>query len=110
MRIFLDTNVLVSAAASRGICADVIEPVVLERDLIIGQNVLRELTKALREKIRLPASRSSEIVEFVAGEAAVVVEGAPPVDAKSEADDALLPGQACGGRAETFVTADAARL
>lgn len=51
MRIFLDANVLVSAFASRGLCADVLELVLLEHDLVVGQNVLRELKKALREKV-----------------------------------------------------------
>ncbi len=110
MKVFLDTNVLVSAFASRGICADLFELVLLEHDLIVGQNVLRELRTALRDKIRLPASRASEIVEFVAGEAAAVIDEAVPVDAKADPDDALVLGEAQGGRAETFVTGDAALL
>ena len=110
MRVFLDTNVLVSAFASRGICADLLELILLEHDLITGQNVLRELRKALRDKIRLPAARSSEIVEFVAGEAVAVIEQAERVDAKVDADDALVLGEARSGRADMFVTGDAALL
>jgi putative PIN family toxin of toxin-antitoxin system len=110
VRIFPDTNVLVSAFASRGLCADVLELVLLEHDLVVGQNVLRELKKALREKVRLPAARSTEIVEFVAGEAAVVIEGARPIGAKADAADALVLGEARGGQAELFVTGDAALL
>ena len=49
MKVFLDTNVLVSAFASRGICADILELVLLEHDLLTGENVLRELGKALRQ-------------------------------------------------------------
>ena len=48
MRVFLDTNVLVSAFASRGLCAEVLELVLLDHDLILGRNVLREFEKALR--------------------------------------------------------------
>jgi putative PIN family toxin of toxin-antitoxin system len=110
VRVFLDTNVLVSAFASRGICADVLELVLLEHDLIIGRNVLRELRKALRYKVKLPAARSSEIVDFVAGEAAVVIEGAQPVGAKADADDALVLGEARSGQSEMFVTGEAALL
>ncbi len=108
MRVFLDTNVLVSAFASRGICADLLELVLLEHDLIVGDNVLRELGKALRSKVRLPAARTSEIVKFVADEASKVVEESRPVDAKVDPDDALVLGEALGGRAEMFVTGDAA--
>lgn len=110
MRVFLDTNVLVSAFASRGICADLLEVILLGHDLIVGRNVLRELDKALRSRIRLPAIRSSEPVAFVVGEAMEVVEKAQPVDAKVDVDDALVPGEARSARAEMFVTGDAALL
>lgn len=110
MRVFLDTNVLVSAFASRGLCADVLELVLLEHDLILGQNLRRELKKALRDRVKLLAPRSSEIVEFLAGEAVVVIEGAQPGGAKADADDALVLGEVHGGQAEMFVTGDAALL
>lgn len=108
MRVFLDTNVLVSAFASRGICADLFELVLLGHDLIVGSSVLRELEKALREKVKLPGARVAELVDFVAGEAALVVEKAQPVAARVDADDALVLGDACHGQAEMFVTGDAA--
>jgi len=58
VRVFLDTNVLVSAFASRGLCADLFELVLLEHDFVLGRNVLRELKKALRRMVRLSESRA----------------------------------------------------
>ncbi len=110
MRVFLDTNVLVSAFAARGLCADLLELVLLEHDLIVGANVMRELQKALREKVRLPAARTTEIVEFVSGEAAEVVNKVSPAEVDVDADDALVLGEALAARAEFFVTGDAALL
>ena len=94
MRVFLDTNVPVSAFASRGLCADLLELVLLEHDLVSGRSVLREFTKALREKVKLHAARSAEIVDFVLGEAAQVVGTAEPADAKVDPDDARVLGEA----------------
>jgi putative PIN family toxin of toxin-antitoxin system len=108
VRVFLDTNVLVSAFASRGLCAEVLELVLLDHDLILGRNVLRELERALREKVRLPAARSAEIVDFVLGEAAQVVENAEAATVNVDAADALVMGEALAGQAESFVTGDAA--
>lgn len=108
MRVFLDTNVLVSAFASRGICADLFELALMEHELVVGINVLRELERALREKIRLPSARVAEVVEFVGGEASLVVEAARPAAGRVDADDALVLGEACVGQAELFVTGDAA--
>ncbi|MET1085385.1 MAG: putative toxin-antitoxin system toxin component, PIN family [Burkholderiales bacterium] len=110
MRVFLDTNVLVSAFASRGLCAEVFELVLLDHDLILGRNLLREFEKALREKIKLPVVRSAEIVDFVLSEATQVVDKAPPANANVEAADALVLGEALASHADIFVTGDAALL
>ena len=110
MRVFLDTNVLVSAFASRGLCADLFELVLLEHDLVLGRNVLRELRKALRGKVKLSTARTSEIVDFVSGESVQVVEKVDPARAEVDADDAIVLGEALAGQAEIFVTGDAALL
>lgn len=110
MRVFLDTNVLVSAFASRGLCADLFELVLLEHELVLGRNVLRELTRALRNKIKISAARASEIVDFVSGEATLIARTASAVEAEVDADDALVLGEALAGQAEIFVTGDAALL
>ena len=110
MRIFLDTNVLVSAFASRGLCAEVFELVLLDHELILGRNVLRELGKALREKVKLPVVRSAEIVDLVSGEATQIVDKAEPASVKVDAADAIVLGEAIAGHADLFVTGDAALL
>jgi putative PIN family toxin of toxin-antitoxin system len=110
VRIFLDTNVLVSAFASRGLCAEVLELVLLDHDLILGQNVLRELAKALREKVKLPANRAAEVVDFVSTEATQVVDKAQPAGVSVDAADAIVLGEALAGQADLFVTGDAALM
>ena len=90
MRIFLDTNVLVSAFAARGLCAEVLELVLLDHDLIVGRNVLRELERALRAKVKLPVVRSAEIVDFVSGEATQVVDNAEPANVAVDTADAFV--------------------
>lgn len=62
MKIFLDTNVLVSAYATRGLCADVLRVVLAEHELITAEVVLEELERILTTKIRLPADAVAEIV------------------------------------------------
>ena len=110
MKVFLDTNVLVSAFASRGLCAELVEVVLLEHELISGRCVLNELSKALSQKLKLPAARSSEIVSFISGEATVVVEKAIPAVANADPDDARVLGEALAGEAAVFITGDVALL
>jgi len=110
VRVFLDTNVLVSAFAARGLCADLLEVVLADHDLVTGRSVLRELAKALRQKVRLTDPRATEIADFVAREAVEVVEEAAPATVRVDPDDALVLGEALRGRAECFVTGDGALL
>jgi len=93
LRVFLDTNVLVSAFAARGLCADLFERVLLEHELILGRNVLLELTKALQKKVKLPAQEAERIVGFVSGEATQMVESYRPVSAPVDIDDAIVLGE-----------------
>jgi putative PIN family toxin of toxin-antitoxin system len=110
VRVFLDTNVLVSAFATRGLCAEVLELVLLDHDLIVGRNVLRELEKALREKVKLSPTRAAEVVDFVLSEATQVVNKADPVQLRVDAADAVVLGEAIAGQAELFVTGGAVLL
>ena len=55
MRIHFDTNVLVSAFATRGLCADLLYAVLAEHQLIVGEAVLGELVDVLERKIGLPS-------------------------------------------------------
>jgi putative PIN family toxin of toxin-antitoxin system len=110
VRVFLDTNVLVSAFASRGLCADVLELVLLDHDLIVGRSALLELDKALCQKVKLPVARSAEIVEFVSSEATHFVDKAAPARLNVDTADACVLGEALAGQSETFVTGDAALL
>jgi uncharacterized protein len=110
LRVFLDTNVLVSAFAARGLCADLFERVLLEHKLILGRNVLRELTKALQKKVKLPAQEADRIMGFVSGEATQLIESYRPLSAPVDRDDAIVLGEALNGRPEVFVTGDAMLL
>lgn len=108
MRVFLDTNVLVSAFATRGLCVELFELVLQEHDLVVGRRVLDELGRALRRKLRMPERTATEIVDFVAGEAVEIVERAQAAEAPVDRDDALVLGEALAGRSDVFVTGDRA--
>ena len=110
MRVFLDTNVLVSAFATRGLCADLLELVLLEHDLVLGRHVVQELSKALRSKIKLPAAQAKAIVDFVSGEATQTIEQAAPALVQADPADARVLGDALAAKAALFVTGDAALI
>lgn len=55
MKVFLDTNVLVAAFATRGLCADVLRAVLAEHELILGEVVLAEFRRVMSKKLKVPA-------------------------------------------------------
>ena len=106
MRVFLDTNVLVAAFATRGLCADVMRVVLAEHQLIIGEVVLRELRKALSRRIKLPAATLEDILALLR-EQEVVPKPRQPSDLPiRDPDDRWILASAVAGRADVLVTGD----
>jgi len=54
MKVFLDTNVLASAFATRGLCSDVLREVFASHDLYTSLEVLEELRSVLKNKLGFP--------------------------------------------------------
>jgi len=106
LRVFLDTNVLVSAFATRGICADVLRIVVAEYDLVIGETVLGELRRVLRDKMGVPCATEDSTERFLREQGAVVGRGRPLVVELCDLDDIPVLEQAVTGEADVLVTGD----
>jgi putative PIN family toxin of toxin-antitoxin system len=106
VRVFLDTNVLVSAFATRGLCADVMRLVLTEHELVTGEVVLGELRKALRVKLKLPAASVTAIEELLR-DSEVIPRPRTPSDVEvRDTDDRWVLASAIAGRADVLVTGD----
>lgn len=106
MRVALDTNVLVSAVATRGLCADVLAVVLAEHELVLGETVLGELRRVLRQKLRMSAAMSDEVEVFLRRHA-VIVPNAPPLRLRlRDRSDLPVLAEAVAGEAEVLVTGD----
>lgn len=106
MRVFLDTNVLVSAFATRGICADVLRVVLAEHTLVTGEVVLRELGRVLRARIRLPPGIVREIDEFLREHDVVPKPTTRAAVPQRDPDDQWVVASAVEGRVDVLVTGD----
>jgi len=106
MRIFLDTNVLVSAVATRGLCADVLREILTRHQLIVSDSLIKELKKALSKKLAVPKDLVSEFVAFIQKESHFSTSSAlPDVDIKDKNDIPIL-SCALNGEADLFITGD----
>ena len=102
MRVFLDTNVLVAAFATRGLCADLFRVVAAEHSLLIGEPVVAELKRILGSKLRMPAAAPAVEHHHRLGAGVDLGIG-------DAADDRVVACALAAG-AELFVTGDKALL
>lgn len=106
MRVFLDTNVLVSAFTTRGICTDILSLVLGEHQLVVGEAVLEELGRVLETKMGVPREAIAESEALLRREG-VVASTAREVSLDiRDSDDVVILGQALKGAAEVVVTGD----
>jgi putative PIN family toxin of toxin-antitoxin system len=106
VKVFMDANVLVSAFATRGLSAELLQAVSLEHELLTGREVLREFARALEVKFKVPSERRAEAIETILREAFRVVEDSKPADCDADSDDRRILGEAIAAGAEVFVTGD----
>ncbi|MDP3089519.1 MAG: putative toxin-antitoxin system toxin component, PIN family [Nitrospira sp.] len=106
MKVFLDTNVLVSGFATRGLCADVIRLVLAEHEFITGEVVLKELERVLKQKIALPTEQIQEILAFLETQTIQPQPKVPPSISVRDEEDEWVLASAVAAQADVLVTGD----
>ncbi len=106
MKIVLDANVIVAAFASRGLCESIFELCLSEHELVLCDDVMREIVRALRTKIKLSSKIVDSIVNFLR-EYSLMIDPTPlPKDACRDEDDIKVLGTAIASGADFIVTGD----
>ena len=106
MRVFLDTNVLVSALATRGLCAELYERLLTEHEVVIAEPVVAEVLDIMQRKFRA----DNELLEKVEAELRLLEiipaqTVAPKLPIKDREDPWIL-ACALAGKVDCFVTGD----
>ncbi len=110
MRVFLDTNVLASALTTRGLCAELLEGVIGEHELLTCEVVLQELQRVLADKFRLPKPVIAGYIGLLRTESQIVAAANLPAISLSDPDDEPILACAVAAKADAFVTGDKALL
>ena len=106
MKVFIDTNVLISAFITRGLCAEIVEDLIARHHLMTGQLVLDEFEHVLKRKFTFDQDLIDLTIEYLQK---FNIAAAPtnhlPFDGLDEMD-ALILTSAIHANAEYFVTGD----
>jgi putative PIN family toxin of toxin-antitoxin system len=106
VRVFLDTNVLVAAFATRGLCADVLRQVLAEHELVTGEVVLAELERVLSRRIGLPKPVVGDILALLRRYPVEPKPKKKPNLPVRDPDDLWVLASALAARADVLVTGD----
>ncbi len=106
MRVFFDTNVLVSAFLARGLCADLFRLVLSEHTLVSSEVVLAEMRDVLSRKGRLP-QQQIDAIEALLRDQPIAPRPASILELSLvDADDEWVLASAVLAEADLFVTGD----
>ncbi|TVR14091.1 MAG: putative toxin-antitoxin system toxin component, PIN family [Balneolaceae bacterium] len=106
MKIFADTNVLISAFTARGLCADLFEIILADHHLMTGEYVLKELERVLSTKLYLPEQKIDAVVQFLRNHhVEPVPETASEYNVRDD-DDRWVLESAIRAKADILVTGD----
>lgn len=106
MRIFLDTNVLVSAYTARGISADLVRHILVEHDLITGEVNLEELRRVLKNRFHAPGEVVKAVESALRAGTIAPRPAGPSIIPVRDPDDRWVLASAMEAGADMLVTGD----
>jgi putative PIN family toxin of toxin-antitoxin system len=106
VRVFLDTNVLISAFAARGLCADLMRLLLAEHEVLTGEVNVVELRRVLAKRFKATAAQV-DVIEQLLRDQTVIPKPAALLSLKvRDPDDAWVLASAVAGDADLLVSGD----
>ena len=106
MKIVLDANVIIAAFAARGLCESIMEVCLSGHEILLCDELLEEILRNLRRKIKLSAQIVDEIKNLLMEQASMTDPIPLPPDICRDSDDVKILGLAVAARANYIVTGD----
>lgn len=106
MKTILDTNVIVAAFASRGLCHALFELCLDRCEIVLSEEILREVLMNLNRKIKLPLPQCESIILYLRGISLVSEIDDVEASLCKDKNDLHLLGLAQRSLAEYIITGD----
>lgn len=106
MRVVFDSNVLIAAFATEGLCHSLFELCVRTHQIIVSDTILQEVEIKLHQRIQVPMPVVRQILSYLKQHCLVDRPVPVPKDACRDPKDLTILGLAIGARAEFLVSGD----
>jgi putative PIN family toxin of toxin-antitoxin system len=106
MKVVLDANVIIAAFAARGLCESIMEVCLNEHEIVLSDDLLEEILRNLRQKIKLPINIVELIAELLHEHATISIPASLESDVCRDPDDVKILGLALASNADYLVTGD----
>ena len=109
MRVVLDTNVLLSGMAVRGLCEALLDLLFdsPSHKVVLSEHILTEFRRQYREKFGMTAEETDLAESFLRANCELAVPNDVPPDACRDPDDLPILGTLVAGEADCLATGDA---
>ncbi len=106
MRVVLDTNVLLAAIATHGLCQALVTLVYRDHVVVLSEHILAEVAKHHRGKFKATKRQADAVVATLRANSEIVKPAAVPPGVVRDKDDLPVLGTAISGSAVCIVTGD----
>ena len=106
MRVFLDTNVIVSAFTTRGLCADLFREILAVHTLVISEHVLTEIKEVLTRRFKVPEATVIEIIALLEKQEMALLPAVLPQIVIRDLDDLPVLAAAIESKSDYLVSGD----
>lgn len=106
MKVVLDTNVLFSAFAARGLCEALLQACFESCQIALSEHILGELREHLTRKLGVSPTHAESVIDLLRNQAEIVVPTDVPAEACPDRDDLPVLGTAASARADFLITGD----
>ena len=106
MKVVLDTNVLIAALITKGVCSELLERCVLRHEIVLSESILAETKDRLVGKFRYSDAEADEAVDLFRSEVCLVAPTPLAAPVCRDPDDDVILGTAVAGQAKCIVTGD----
>ena len=106
MRVVLDSNVLLAAFGTRGLCEAVTAACLESHEVIVSEHILEEVSRGLTEKFKVPPHQVKANIAFLREHCRTVKPAHVPSQACRDAKDLAVLGTALAAQAHCLVSGD----